>query len=399
MTRNTTLLLCLIALTSPAFSAKPPASVETRGVVWADVNGNGMLDAGEKGVSGVAVSNGDTVVVTNATGAYRIVGYGTGVVFVSVPDGWQMKQDFWHSIPVNGVANLAFALQRVTRNDGFLFVHASDTHISQASVARTQRLRALVDSIKPAFVIVTGDLVKDALRVSEAEATAYYELFNAEAGKFTVPVWTVPGNHENFGIERELSKVPKTNPLYGRKMYHTFRGPDYYSFNAGGVHFVGLNSVDIDDMWYYGHVDSLQLAWLKRDLGAVPETMPVVTFNHIPFFSTAESMNGYVDGPPAPSLITVGGKTSYRHTVQNARDVIARIKPHPYPVALGGHVHFREQLRYEGVTTRFDQAAAIAGPSTAVGTRLPSGVTVYRVRRGVIGEGRFVSLGLDGEKP
>ena len=88
-------------------------------------------------------------------------------------------------------------------------------------------------------------------------------------------------------------------------MYHHYLGPDYYSFTRGGVHFVGLNTVDIDDQQYYGHVDSLQLAWLERDLALVPAAMPIVTFDHIPFFTTFELINGYNDRPPAPSLITV----------------------------------------------------------------------------------------------
>lgn len=389
----------IIAMALSLASARQRAAVDTHGMVWADANANSILDAGEKGIPGVAVSNGDTVVVTDAKGEYHIVGYGTGVVFISVPDGWQMKQGFYHSITVNGTATLAFGLQRSTRADDFLFVHTSDTHVAEASLSRMQRMRALVDSIKPAFTIITGDLVKDALRVGEPEATGYYEMFNAEAAKFTMPLWTVPGNHENFGIERNLSKVPATNPLYGRAMYHKYRGPGYYSFNAGGIHFVGLNTVDIDDMYYYGHVDSLQLAWLARDLAVIPANMPVVTFDHIPFFSTAESKNGYVDSPPAPTLITVKGKTAFRHTVSNARDVIARIKPHPYPLALGGHIHMRELLRYEGLPTRFEQAAAVVSPANQFGEVVPSGVTVYRVRAGVIDEGRFVSLGLEGKRP
>src|SRR5437764_1052938 len=123
------------------------------------------------------------------------------------------------------------------------------------------------------------------------------------------PLCTGPGNHENFGIERDRSHVSATHPLYGRGMYHKYLGPDYYSFNYGGVHFVGLNTADIEDQWYYGHVDSLQLAWLERDLALVPAAMPVVTFDHIPFVSTIEGLNGYMESPPAPSLITVRGKT------------------------------------------------------------------------------------------
>jgi 3',5'-cyclic AMP phosphodiesterase CpdA len=178
-------------------------------------------------------------------------------------------------------------------------------------------------------------------------------------------------------------------------MYRQFRGPDYYSFNAGGIHFVGLNSVDVDDMWYYGHVDSLQMQWLARDLATVPTAMPVVTFNHIPFFTGVETVNGFTDGPPAATPITVGGKTQFRHAVSNAGDVLAAIGVDRLTVALGGHMHVREQVRYQGVPTRFYQTAAVVGPSEAAGLTLPSGVTVYRVRGGEVDDGTFVPLPAD----
>src|SRR6185503_3860978 len=93
-----------------------------------------------------------------------------------------------------------------------------------------------------------------------------------------------------------------------------------------GVHFVGLNTVDIDDQRYYGHVDSLQLAWLERDIALVPASMPVVTFDHIPFSTSLLELEGYRDTPPAPTLITVGGRTTFRHTVSNAGDVLAVLR-------------------------------------------------------------------------
>ena len=190
------------------------------------------------------------------------------MVFVSTPNGYRAVGPFWR--PADSARPLAFALTRDRAGAELTFIHASDTHISPASLPRTQRLRALVDSIRPGLLLITGDLVRDALRVPEAEATGYYELFVKERNAFRTPVFTVPGNHENFGIERDTSHVPATHPLYGRAMYHHYLGPDYYSFTRGGVHFVGLNTVDIDDQRYYGHVDSLQLAWLERDLALVP---------------------------------------------------------------------------------------------------------------------------------
>ena len=92
----------------------------------------------------------------------------------------------------------------------------------------------------------------------------------------------------------------------------------------------------------------------------------------------------------------LGGKTNYRHVVSNARDVMAIMKGHDFPLALGGHVHMREELRYAATPTRFVQAAAVVGPNPTGGFSHPSGVTVYRVTRGRISEGSFVPLGIPG---
>ena len=97
---------------------------------------------------------------------------------------------------------------------------------------------------------MTGDLVRDALRVGEEEARGYYDLYTQEVPRFPMPVWSVPGNHEIFGIERHLSLVSPKHPLYGKGMYRQRLGPNYYSFTHGGVHFVGLDSVDVADLWY-----------------------------------------------------------------------------------------------------------------------------------------------------
>jgi predicted MPP superfamily phosphohydrolase len=366
------------------------------GSVFVDSNHNGVFDRGERGVAQVVVSNQDAVVTTDASGSYRLSRGTTGVMFISVPDGYQATRTFWRSVS-DTTTTLDFSVSPVRQTTTFTFIHASDTHIAQAVLSRTQRFRALADSLNPAFVIITGDLVRDALRVGEPEATGYYELFGREAALFKNPVWTIPGNHENFGIERDKSKVAVAHPLYGRKMYRHYRGPDYYSFNYGGVHFVGLNSVDIDDKWYYGHVDSAQIALLERDLTMVPPAMPVVTFNHIPFFSSSEILAGYTDEGLAPTLITVNGKTTFRHTVSNAREVLALLRKHRHVLALGGHIHAGEHIEYEAdnIRTMFNQAPAIVGPRTSAGVQFPSGFTLYTVRDGVLDGGRFLLLATD----
>jgi hypothetical protein len=387
-----TIAAAMIALAAVMLSAAP-AATPVAGVVFEDLNGNGRRDSGEGGLAGVAVSNQHEVVESGADGAYRLSGPGSGVVFVSLPDDHRAVGSFWKAVPsASGGASLDFALAARPAPAAFTFIHASDAHVSPQSLGRLQQFRAIAETRCPDFVLVTGDLVRDALRVGEDEARSYYDLYLDEARRFPMPVWSVPGNHENFGIERHLSLVSPTHPLYGKGMYRQRLGPNYYSFTFGGVHFVGLDSVDIADLWYYGHVDATQLAWLRADLERLPSGTPVVTFNHIPFVSAVDEVNGYRDDGPAPTLIKVGDQTIFRHTVSNFKDVLAVLRPHDWPLALGGHVHTRESIRYESaIRTRFHQAAALVGPTDGVVAAI-SGVTLYRVKNRVVDDGEFIAL-------
>ena len=309
------------------------ASGQVTGSVFADRNANGRRDAGEPGMARVAISNQIEVVATDTDGQFTLPSRGTGVVFVSMPEGYRVVGRFWQRADSSPAV---FALAPAASDGELTFIHASDTHTQPSAVVRMDRLRAIADSVRPAFVLITGDLTRDALRVAEPEARGYYELYARETARMSGPVWSVPGNHELFGIERHQSLVSQTHPLYGRGMYRHYLGPDYYSFNAGGVHFVGLNTADHEDLWYYGHVDSTQLKWLERDLARVPTDVPVVTFNHIPFASAKMALDGFTDEPPAPTIIRVRGKDQYRHVVSNLDEVLKVLGTRAFPLARGG---------------------------------------------------------------
>lgn len=381
-------LLALLAGASAAtLSSQTADSVD--GVVFDDRNANGTRDPGEAGLGGVAVSNQQVVVSTAADGSYRLPSRGFGVVFVSVPGDRKSVGPFWQAA-AGKPALFALAPQPVAAS--FSFIHASDPHVAPASLARLQRARAIAEERRPNFVLMSGDLVRDSIRVGEAEARGYYDIYVDEMKHWPIPVWNVPGNHENFGIERHLSLVSPSHPLYAKGMYRQRLGPNYHSFSFGGIHFIGLDSVDIDDLWYYGHIDRIQLAWLKADLAAVPPGATVVTFNHIPFVSAMESVNGLrIDGA-APSTLTINGKPQYRHTVSNLAEVLPLLKPFKWTHALGGHLHIRETIRYESSTsTRFYQTAAIVGPGEGNVPAI-SGVTLYRVTDGAVDDGEFIPL-------
>lgn len=367
-----------------------------RGSVFVDLNENGKREPSEPPLRGAAVSNQVDVVLTGETGEFSLSGPPEQqIIFISTPDGYRPVGPFWKELTgETGQVVVDFPLRKTPQTSEFQFIHASDPHIQEDSVKRIRKLRELVRSTKPAFVLITGDLVHDALRVKEEEARKYYDLFDRETKDWPVPLYTVPGNHEIFGIERHLSLVDPAHPLYGKKMYLHYFGPNYYSFTYGGIHFIGLDSVDYDDLWYYGHIDAKQLEWLKKDIAATPQDQPVVTFNHIPFATAAEFLSGFMDKGTAPTLITVNGKTSFRHVVSNAEEVLTELRKRPFPLALGGHMHLREALEYEteGNKTRFHQAAAVLGPRAIAGFKTPSGITLYNVRNRVIDNGTFIQL-------
>lgn len=361
------------------------------GVVFHDANGNAVFDPGERPVPDVVVSNQADVVTTDAAGRYRLPADERTIVFVSVPTDWQATGSWWHAVA--GSDSISFGLRAESQPRSFRFIHASDTHIDTSGVGRVRRFRALADSLSPALTLLTGDLIRDAASQQEPRARGYFELFLAEM-TLRAPHWTVPGNHDHFGIIRSRSRVPATHPLYNRGMYRHYLGPDYYSFNYGGVHFIGLNTVQPDDSAYYGGVDSLQLAWLTRDVAALPASTPIVMFSHIPLTSAVEATTGYINMALVGSVAQLATGPTFRHTGANTLAVLEVFRGRPWPLILGGHTHVAERLVYhtDRGPLRFEQSAAIVGPNDYGPVVMLSGFSLYTVTNGTIDAGTFVPL-------
>ncbi|MBM3477528.1 MAG: hypothetical protein FJX75_30020, partial [Armatimonadetes bacterium] len=155
--------------------------------------------------------------------------------------------------------------------EDFSFIHMSDTHIPYSTTANVMREAKGLGPIEmapygitapaPSFVLVTGDLTEF------GGGNGSWERFIGVMEEIGLPFYSVSGNHDNTWD----SCRPRIAARY--------RAP-YYSFDHGGVHFVGLDSASPQDPRPgFGREE---LLWLKEDLAKLAPGTPVILFYHHP---------------------------------------------------------------------------------------------------------------------
>jgi hypothetical protein len=70
-----------------------PGTPRVHGIVYHDRNRNGAHDAGERGLSGIRVSNGREVVLTDRRGRYGLPVDNDTIIFLIKPAGWMTPID------------------------------------------------------------------------------------------------------------------------------------------------------------------------------------------------------------------------------------------------------------------------------------------------------------------
>ncbi len=176
------------------------------------------------------------------------------------------------------------------------FVQISDSHVGfgkdpnkdvigtlEATVAR---INALPE--RPDLLIHTGDLTH--LSTAKEFDTVAQVLSKAKVGHIAY----VPGEHDVIGESEYLKRFGKGT-----------KGDGWYSFNLGGLHFVGLVNVASQgtDMGL-GVLGDDQLAWLASDLAAKGSETPIVVFAHVPLLTVYPAWGwGTADGDRALGLL------------------------------------------------------------------------------------------------
>lgn len=222
----------------------------------------------------------------------------------------------------------------------FSFVFATDIHITEERNATEGFLQAIdtINKLAPDFVLTGGDNIMDALGQTYGRSDTLYNLFAQTIENLNMPWYSTLGNHEVFGLY-ERSGVSPTHEEYGKKLYENRVAKRYYSFDHKNWHFVVLDGIGFtDDRHYYGYVDSVQIEWLKQDLENTGTETPVVVSTHIPLLSVGAQI---MQGPTEPF-----GQGS---VITNAHDIIKILEQHNVKLVLQGHLHFLEDIYYNGI--------------------------------------------------
>lgn len=232
--------------------------------------------------------------------------------------------------------------------ESFSFVFMTDLHI-QPELHATEGVARAIDSVnnlKPDFVITGGDMIMDALRQTYGRSDSLYNLIGESLKKLQMPVHTTMGNHEVFGLY-QTSGVDSTHELFGKKMYEKHFGETYYSFDFKNWHFIVLDGIGFTPgRHYFGYIDSLQLEWLKSDLLKAGAEKPIALSTHIPLLSTGAQ----IMASPTASF-------SQSEIITNAKDVLKILEPYNVKLVLQGHLHYLEDIWYEG--THFITGGAV----------------------------------------
>lgn len=220
------------------------------------------------------------------------------------------------------------------------FVQISDSHIGfnkEANPDVAATLRLAIERInaldpQPAFVLHTGD-------VTHLSKPAEFALAQDVLRGLRAPVHVIPGEHDVIGDDAAAA----FNARFAAADPRTGNG--WYSFDAAGVHFVGLvNVLDLQASGR-GRLGAEQLDWLKNDLAARTASTPIVVFAHMPMWDVYAPW-GWGTDDSAEALRHLGRFGSV--------------------TVLNGHIH-QVQQTVEG-NVRFYTAMSTAYPQPAPGT-------------------------------
>ena len=223
------------------------------------------------------------------------------------------------------------------------FVQISDSHIGFNKPANPDPLGTLRETIAhiralpvaPSFVLHTGD-------ITHLATPAQFDTAQSALSELGLPIHFTPGEHD---------MVAGSDPrAYLDRFGAGARGDGWYSFDAGGAHFIALvNVVRLGDHGQ-GSLGEDQIAWLKDDVAHLSASTPIIVFAHFPMWALYPDWGwGTVDSLAALTILRRFGSVT----------------------VLNGHIH-QVQQKVEG-NVAFHTARSTAYPQPAPGVGVGPG--------------------------
>jgi len=248
----------------------------------------------------------------------------------------------------------------------FFWIHASDPQFGMYTgnkdfaqeTANWEFVIANVNRLKPAFLVVTGDLTNKA---EDAAQIAEYKRINKMLNP-GIHLYSAPGNHD-------VGNEPTAESLAAyRKTY----GPDYYSFREGQVYGIVLNSSLFKAPGKVQQEAAKQEKWLEEELKKAQASGTVtLVFQHIPFF---------LEKPDEPEVYST-------LPLETRKRILAMLNKYGVRYVFAGH-HHRNAFGKDGDLDMVTSSAAgmPLGPEG-------SGIRIEELK-GRLVEHKFYPLGL-----
>ncbi len=150
---------------------------------------------------------------------------------------------------------------------------------------------ATVNRLRPAFVVITGDLIN---KPGDSAQIAEYKRIVGKIDS-SIPVYDVVGNHD-------IENVPTPETIAA---YTNLFGPDRYTFRHGKFTGFVLNSMLLHSPQQTTNEAAAQESWLRTELERARSdgAQHLVVFQHHPWFiKSADETNQYFNIPLAPRL-------------------------------------------------------------------------------------------------
>lgn len=329
-----TRFLLALALFAPLLAAGGPKNV--KGYVYQDDNRNGVFDKTEKGIPGVAVSNGREVVLTDRKGRYQLPVSGPCEIFVIKPAGYAtptnrygLSLSYYLYRPEGsstrmkypGIAptgelpsSVDFPLYLQDEPEDFRILVFGDPQCRDRQDAEyfgREVIQPLMDSTgKFAFGVMLGDIAFNQLEV--------FEPVMQRAALLDIPWYPMPGNHDH----NQDKDIPHDS--LGTETYMDFFGPATYALNYGKVHLIITDDIILPNptgkTQYIGGLTEKQLAFIENDLRFVPKDHLVIFAGHIQLFDT---------NPNAET---------FRHA--DRQRLFDLLSEYPHTLSLSAHTHY-----------------------------------------------------------